>query len=81
MCSGSLVLTVPEAAAELRLAVKTIYRMTRSGELPSVKIGGAVRIPRADLEALLKGKQPAVTPHPLMPHRRRRAVPSSMRSY
>jgi excisionase family DNA binding protein len=43
-------LTVKEAAATLRLSPNTVYRLTRSGVLESLRIGGSVRIPRRALE-------------------------------
>lgn len=38
-------LTVKEAAATLRLSPNTVYRLTRSGVIESVKVGGSVRVP------------------------------------
>jgi excisionase family DNA binding protein len=43
-------LTVKEAAATLRLSPNTVYRLTRSGVVESVKVGGSVRIPARALE-------------------------------
>jgi excisionase family DNA binding protein len=50
MITPSVLVTVPEAAALLRLSRATIYRMLARGDLPSVKQGAARRIPRAALE-------------------------------
>jgi excisionase family DNA binding protein len=49
-------LNVEEAAAFLKVAVKTIYTMTSKQVIPFVKIGGSVRFVRADLEAWVAGK-------------------------
>jgi excisionase family DNA binding protein len=46
-------LTAEEVASRLRLALSTIYGLARSGELPSVRIGGAVRFDPADLNEYL----------------------------
>jgi excisionase family DNA binding protein len=43
-------LTVKEAAVALRLSPNTVYRLTRSGIVESVKVGGSVRIPARALE-------------------------------
>lgn len=40
-----LVLRVPEAAIALRLSEPTVWRLVRSGEIPSLKIGGSRLIP------------------------------------
>ena len=50
---NSAILTIPEAAAFLRIGVGTAYALAKEGKLPAVKIGGAVRISRAALEALI----------------------------
>lgn len=46
----SLLLTIPEAAEALRLGTSSVKQMVRSGELPVVRYGRAVRIPRTGLE-------------------------------
>lgn len=47
-------LTVAEAARRLRLSPISIYRLTWSGELPSVKFGSAVRIPVDELDGFVE---------------------------
>jgi len=42
------ILTIPEAAKQLRLSRSTAYRMVQDGELPALTIGKRVLIP-ADL--------------------------------
>jgi excisionase family DNA binding protein len=41
--------TVEQAAAELRLHVKTVQRYIREGKLPAVRLGKAYRISRSSL--------------------------------
>ena len=43
----------PEVAELLRLPVSTIYDLARTGRLPHLKIGRALRFSRSDLEAHL----------------------------
>ena len=45
-----LLLRIPEAAAELGLARSTVYLLIQTGQLPVIRIGRAVRIPRVALE-------------------------------
>jgi excisionase family DNA binding protein len=53
-------LMTPEAAAEyLKMHVDSVRRLLRQKKLPGVKIGGAWRIKRAVLDALLEGPAPA----------------------
>ena len=49
----SLTLTALEVAHELRIARNGVYELCASGELPSFRIGRAVRIPREALEAYI----------------------------
>jgi excisionase family DNA binding protein len=46
-------LTADEVAELLRLPVSTIYDLARTGRLPHMKIGRALRFSRSDLEAHL----------------------------
>lgn len=50
---GKLLLTVPEAMAELSVSRWTIYELIRSGELESVTIGRCRRVPRTALDAFV----------------------------
>lgn len=47
-------LTVEEIAAFLRCGRGTAYALIARGELPSVRIGRLVRVPRAAIEALVR---------------------------
>jgi excisionase family DNA binding protein len=55
MPEQSPVLTVEEAAELLGLSRSTAYDAVRTGDLPSIRIGRRILIPRARLEALLAG--------------------------
>ncbi len=46
-------LSVEEAAAFLGIGRNTAYSAVKSGEIPSLRIGGRVLVPRAALERLL----------------------------
>jgi excisionase family DNA binding protein len=48
---ASLLLRVDEAAARLGLARSTVYQLLADGTLPVVRIGRAVRVPVAALDA------------------------------
>ena len=48
-------LTCEEAAAHLRLHVRTVGRLLNQGKLPGVKVGRQWRLRRADLDAYLAG--------------------------
>jgi excisionase family DNA binding protein len=45
--------TIAEIAAELRVSDEHIRRLCVAGELPSVRVGSAWRIPRAGLQGFL----------------------------
>jgi excisionase family DNA binding protein len=47
-------LTVPEAAHRLSLGRATAYRLVQQGELPSVRIGRALRVPTEALNAWVR---------------------------
>ena len=46
-------LTIPQVQARLQVNRDRVYAMVRSGEIPSVRIGGGIRIPRLAYEAWL----------------------------
>ena len=50
------VLTVAEVAEVLRLNKMTVYRAVRDGTIPSVRVGDRFLIPRARLDAMLRGE-------------------------
>jgi excisionase family DNA binding protein len=47
-------LTPDEAAYALAVSRETVYRLLRSGRLPSVRVGSQYRIPAADLASKLQ---------------------------
>lgn len=46
-------MTVEEAARELNIGRTYAYELCRTGELPTLKIGRRVLVPRAGLEAFI----------------------------
>jgi excisionase family DNA binding protein len=40
-----LVLTVAEAAEQLRIGRTTAYRLCANGDLPTIRVGNSIRIP------------------------------------
>ena len=53
-----LLLTLPQAARALGLGERTLRRLVRSGEVPSVKVGSRVLVRHRDLEAYADGLAP-----------------------
>ena len=49
-----LLLTTRQAAEALQVCEKTVFNLTRSGQLRAVKIGSAVRYAVADIEAFIQ---------------------------
>lgn len=49
-----VLLTVPEAAAELRVCRATLYNLIAAGQLRRVRIGRSVRIPSAQVLDLIE---------------------------
>ena len=52
-------ITVQEAAAYLRVPVSWVYERTRRGAIPTRKIGGHVRIPKAPFLRWIEDTDPA----------------------
>ncbi len=55
-----LVLTVEETAKALRVSRGACYELVRTGQVPSIRLGRTLRVPRAALLALLGEVGPAV---------------------
>jgi excisionase family DNA binding protein len=55
VCAGPDVLTIAEAARRLRIGRNTAYEAARRGELPVVRIGRRLLVPRLALERVLGG--------------------------
>lgn len=53
MLEEPLTLTIPEAARLLRISPLRAYGLARSGELPCIRLGRRVLVPRVALEKLL----------------------------
>ncbi len=53
----NLLLTSPEAAKALAISARTLWTLTKRGEIPSVKIGRAVRYDPADLRAWIDARK------------------------
>lgn len=49
-------LTVPEAAALLRVSTSNYYRAARRNEVPSIRIGSRLVVPGAALQRMLDGE-------------------------
>jgi excisionase family DNA binding protein len=47
------VLTISQAADVLQLGRMTLWRRTKDGTIRSIRIGGAIRIPRSEIDRLL----------------------------
>ena len=48
-----LTLTVEECADVLRIGRSAAYQAVKTGEIPSIKVGRSIRVPRHRLEQLL----------------------------
>ena len=55
--SPAAVLTVEEAAQMLRISRQSAYQAAKAGELPTVKIGRRLLVPRRRLESMLDGAE------------------------
>lgn len=59
-------LTVPEAAKMLRISRNLAYELVARNELPAIRLGRVIRVPKHGLEAWLDrqvdGHRPAVEP-------------------
>jgi len=49
-------LTPQEVADHLRVSKMTVYRLLKSGELASVRIGRSLRVRESDMHAFLKAR-------------------------
>jgi excisionase family DNA binding protein len=55
------VLTTADVAQILRLSIKTVGDLMRSGELPAMRIGGVWRVRRESLEMWMKQRETSNT--------------------
>jgi excisionase family DNA binding protein len=49
--------TVKEVAGVLRLSLNAVYEMIRRDELPAVRFGRAIRLPREKIDARVRGDE------------------------
>jgi excisionase family DNA binding protein len=49
-----MLLTPEEAARTLRVSRSKLYQLARSGQIPTLRVGSVLRIPRRRLEALIE---------------------------
>lgn len=54
--ANSKFLTPQEVAERLRVSKMTVYRLLKSAELPSVRIGRSLRVRESDVNAFLKAR-------------------------
>jgi excisionase family DNA binding protein len=67
LADAPAVLTVEETGQLLRIGRSAAYAAVKAGEIPSIKVGRSIRVPRHRLEAMLgapenesaRGGQPA----------------------
>jgi excisionase family DNA binding protein len=57
----AMLLTPREVEAELRLGRTRTYQLLRSGEIPSLRVGRAIRVPRAALERWISDRSTRVS--------------------
>ena len=53
--TNALVLTVEEARKQLRLSRGSMYEAIHTGQIPSIRVGRRILIPRVALDHLLTG--------------------------
>ena len=51
-----MLLTVPEAAKLLRISRNLAYELVARGEIPAIRLGRVIRVPRAPLEEWVKSE-------------------------
>ena len=54
MSGDQLLLTVPETARLLRISRNLAYELVARGDLPSVRLGRVIRVPRRSLDDWVK---------------------------
>lgn len=54
--SENQVLTINEMAKKLKVSNGWLYRKIRSGDIPSIRIGGVIRVMEQDLERWLSAR-------------------------
>lgn len=62
MSDEPLAYSVPEVAQRLGLARSTAYDAVGRGEIPTIRVGRRLLVPRVALERMLSGDAPATDP-------------------
>lgn len=47
-------LTVKEMAKELRVHTNTVYKMIANGDVAVIRVGNVIRIPKEEIDALIR---------------------------
>lgn len=63
-----LTITVVEAAAKLGIGKNQAYEAVRRGEIPTIRIGGRILVPRAAFERMLEVGEPTAESPPEAGH-------------
>lgn len=56
MDNEALLMTVPEAAKLLRIGRNHAYELVATGEIPAIRLGRTIRVPRHALEQWLEAR-------------------------
>ena len=51
------ILTIKELAGYLKLTEVTIYKYTKEGQIPALRVGGRLRFDKDKIDELLKSKE------------------------
>lgn len=62
MSTTTALLTVAETAAALHLGRTTVYELIRTGQLPVLRVGRAIRVPESTLAAWIDSNTRKATP-------------------
>ena len=62
MTTQPIIYTAQQVAEVLQVGLRTVERLTASGELPCRRIGRLVRYTPDDIQALIASKEPAAKP-------------------
>jgi excisionase family DNA binding protein len=65
-------LTVKDVARRLRISGRVAYELLQGGQMPSFRVGRAIRVKPEDLDAYIDSQSGAGRPDPLACHRRPR---------
>lgn len=58
------ILTLPEVAALLKIAEKTVYTMSQRAEIPAFKVRGQWRFKRSDIDDWIEAQKPSAANRP-----------------